>query len=403
MRLNVSAVYCLIRPCLAGLFLASLTSFTLADAATDGSSLGIVKEKPSDGIFVEVDGKFMVPYTAPIPGTDLMFTMVPVPGGTFTMGSPEGEKGRQADEGPQREIKIDPFWIGESEVSWAEYKSFMGMYNVFKDLSRRKVRSITADNRVDAITAPTPLYEPSHTYELGDDPQQPAVTMTQYAAKQYTKWLSGLTGCQYRLPTEAEWEYAARAGSQSAYSFGDDASKLAEYAAFEGNSDGGPAKIKSFAPNAFGLFDMHGNAWEWVIDGYDPSGYPSSDADTLGTVEAISWAKEASSRTVRGGGFQDTADRLRSAARMGSEDEEWKDSDPNIPKSPWWFTDDPARSVGMRLTRSYTPLDKELLTKFWEIDNEDIEIDVDVRLEEGRGVLGIPVPELAEDIKAAGQ
>ncbi len=360
--------------------------------------LGWSTEKPADGPFVEVDGKFMVPYKATIPGTNVEYTMIPIPGGSFTMGSPADEVGRESDEGPQRKIKVEPFWMGKTEVTWGEYKTFMGLYSIFKGFVSSGLHKIDDQNRVDAITVPTPLYEPSHTYEFGDDPHQPAVTMTQYAAKQYTKWLSGMTGVQYRIPTEAEWEYAARAGSNTAYSFGNDASELPQYAAFSENAPDGPAVVGSFAPNAFGLFDMHGNAWEWVLDHYSEEGYEAAEGE-LNWKDAIAWPKDASSRTVRGGGFQDDAATLRSAVRLGSADEDWKNSDPNIPLSPWWFTDDPARAVGMRIVRSAKPLDKELITKFWEIDNDMIKEDVEIRLEEGRGVLGLPRPELAEQLK----
>ncbi len=223
--------------------------------------------------------------------------------------------------------------------------------------------------------------------------------MTQYAAKQYTKWLSGLTGQQYRLPSQAEWEYAARAGSKEAYSFGDDASKLSEYACFEGNNAKGPAKVGSYKPNAFGLYDMHGNAWEWTVDEYSEDGYKALGKGPLKSDQAVQWPTKAYPRTVRGGGWQSPAEECRSAARLGSEDEDWKSEDPNVPLSPWWFTTDPARSVGMRLVRSAKPLDKELLDKYWSIDHEDISLDVDLRLEEGRGALGLPVPELADDLR----
>jgi formylglycine-generating enzyme required for sulfatase activity len=346
---------------------------------------------------VEVNGKFMVPYTTTIPGTTIEFTMVPVAGGTFKMGSPDSEQGRDGDEGPQRQIQVDPFWIAKTELTWAEYKTFMGVYSLFKRGKTLGLEPVTASNKPDAITAPTPLYEPSHTYEYGDDLRQPAVTMTQYAAKQYTKWLSGMSGTQYRIPSEAEWEYAARAGSTTAYSFGDDATELGTYAAYADNAPDGPAKVGSFKPNAWGLFDMHGNVWEWVIDGHLKA-YPESTG-TANWKDAIVWPTEASGRVVRGGGFQDPPERLRSAVRMASDDSSWKDSDPNIPLSPWWYTDDPARAVGMRLVRSATPLDKELIGKFWNIDNADIQDDVDIRLEEGRGVLGLPVPSLADKLK----
>ena len=100
---------------------------------------------------------------------------------------------------------------------------------------------------------------------------------------------------------------------------------------------------------------------------------------------------------VRGGGWQDTADRVRSAARMGSVDDEWKEEDPNVPLSPWWYTSDPARMVGMRLVRSAKPLSNELIKKFWEIDVDAIQEDVDARLKEGRGAIGISVPELIKE------
>lgn len=360
--------------------------------------LGWSTTKPAEGPSVEVNGKFMVPYKTTIPGTEVEYTMIPVPGGTFTMGSPEGEQGRVADEGPQRQIEVDPFWIGKTELTWSEYKVFMSLYSLFKRAKRAGLEPITAQNKADAISVPTPLYEPSHTYEYGDDDNQPAVTMTQYAAKQYTKWLSGMTGLQYRLPSEAEWEYAARAGSKTAYCFGDDPAALDTYAAFASNAPEGPALVGSFLPNQFGLYDMHGNAWEWVIDGHSDN-YPALEGK-VNWKDAIVWPTEEKNRVVRGGGFQDPAERLRSSVRMASDDEPWKENDPNLPLSPWWYTDDPARAVGMRLVRSATPLDAELIGKFWNIDNESIQESVDIRMDEGRGVYGLPVPALAEKLKA---
>src|SRR6056297_1384129 len=92
--------------------------------------VGMVTEKPAEGPFVEVDGGFMVPYTERIPGTDIAFDMVPVPGGNFLFGSPEDEEGRNDDEGPQVRVEVDPMWVGKMEVSWREYKEYMRMYAI---------------------------------------------------------------------------------------------------------------------------------------------------------------------------------------------------------------------------------------------------------------------------------
>jgi len=380
------------------LLLACTVSIVVAEEAKNGV-FGIVAAKPASGISVPIEGGFMVPYTVSIPGTKASFEMIPVPAGKYSLGSPESEEGRSEDEGPQIVLETPPFWIAKTELTWSEYKIFMSLYDIFKKLQSNGIRKITDENRVDAITIPTPLYDASHTFEFGDDPQQPAVTMTQYAAKQYTKWLSGMTGVQYRLPTEAEWEYAARGGSQSAYSYGDDAKQLENYACFEGNNAGGPSKVGQKKPNAFGLHDMHGNVWEWTIDAFTEDGYEALGSEPIDAQKAIQWPTAAYPRCVRGGGWQDPAERCRSAVRLGSEDEDWKDEDPNVPLSPWWYTSDPARSVGMRLARSLKPLTAEQLKLYWETDNSDIESDVRSRLEDGRGVIGLPVPELAENFK----
>ncbi len=91
---------------------------------------------------------------------------------------------------PQVQVAVGPMWVAKYETTWTEYKLFMSMYKLLKDLQSQQLRLIDDKNKVDAITAPTELYEPSYTFEFGDEPKLPAVTMTQYAAKQYTKWLS---------------------------------------------------------------------------------------------------------------------------------------------------------------------------------------------------------------------
>jgi len=375
-----------------------------APAADAPVSLGISTEKPQEGPAVEVPGGFMVPYTDQIPGTDVTFEMIPIPGGEFLFGSPEEEGEREGDEGPQVRVRVPPMWVAKEEIRWAEYRRFMDLYGFFKRFQALDVRPVTDANRVDAITAPTELYEPSFTFYYGEEDEQPAVTMTRYAAMQYTKWLSRTTGRQYRLPTEAEWEYACRGGTTTAYSWGDDSDEVGEHAWYFENCDEGPGKGSQKKPNPFGLYDMHGRVAEWTMDGYDEQGYGDLPQDrVLDVFEVVRWPESASPGVVRGGSWEMEAPQLRSAARLASDDSEWKSEDPNYPKSPWWFTSDPARGVGFRLFRSYEPLGDELIVKFWDRMTDDVARDVESRLAGGRGVLGLVDKELPKVIQQSGK
>lgn len=370
--------------------------------ADDGKSkpLGISPTKPESGPSVQVEGGYMVPYTLKIPGSDVTLEMIPIPGGVVTMGSPESEAGHQADEGPQIKVNIGPMWVAKCETTWKEYKLYMSMYRLFKSLANSGLRKASPSNAADAVTAPTELYDRTFTFEFGEEDDQPATTMTQYSAKQYTKWLSKLTGHQYRLPTEAEWEYACRAGSEGPYSFGD-ASKMDDYAWHAGNSDAIPHAVGKKKPNQFGLHDMHGNVMEWTVNGYSPEGYKfaAEKKQPMSNLESVFWPDSPENRVVRGGSFQDEAPLLRSAAKVASKDEDWKSEDPNVPLSPWWFTSDPARGVGFRVFRPYQSIDAENMKKFWETDHEYIEMDVRARLDEGRGVSTVVDQALAKDIE----
>ena len=364
------------------------------------TSIGIAKEKPKSGPAVKVADGYMVPYTAKIPGTDVSFEMIPVPGGKYKMGSPDDEEGRNDDEGPQIDVIVAPMWVAKTEVNWAQYKEYMELYGIFKEFESKGIRKVDDKNKVDAITAPTELYDATFTFEYGEEDEQPAVTMTQYAAQQYTKWLSLTTGQQYRLPTEAEWEYAARAGTTTAYSFGDSADDIDDFAWFFDNSNEGPVKVGSKKPNAFGLHDIHGSIAEWTVNKYDENGYVTfAKKQPINATQAVVWPNESSPCVVRGGSWELDAEDLRSAARLASNDEEWKSEDPNFPRSPWWFTSDPARGVGMRLFRSYEPLPKETIAKFWEASAEDVLGDIESRISGGRGGMGLVDKDLPNAIE----
>lgn len=286
-------------------------------------------------------------YKTTIPNTDVSFEMIPIKGGEFTMGTPESEPGHQKDESPQRKVKVDPFWMGKLEVTWDEYRLFM-----FSNMAKEDVNK---DEVVDAISRPTrPYVEMSFGMGLNGFP---AISMTQHAANKYAEWLSAKTGQFYRLPTEAEWEYACRAGTTTAYSFGDDPSLLGEYAWYSKNSDGKYEKVGTKKPNPWGLYDMHGNVMEWTLDQYDPKGYAGLGSDNPWNV-----ATEPYPQAVRGGSWMGGAAQARCGARVGS-DPSWKQQDPQLPKSIWYHTD--AQGLGFRLVRPFKVPSANDMFKYW--------------------------------------
>jgi len=377
-----------------------------ARSADEGAGFVAGDARPEvEGPVVQVPGGWMVPYEEMIPGSEVTFRMVPVPGGTFRMGSGETESDRSADEGPRFEVVIDPYWIGVHEVTWGEYKGFMAACDLFKAVESARLRpTVTADNEADAVTAPSNLYDPTTTFTHGEEPELPASTMTQYAARQYTKWVSRLTNRFYRLPSEAEWEYACRAGTDTPWSFGSDPSALGDHAWIADNSDETTHPVGEKSPNPWGLHDMHGNVGEWVVDQIVAGGYARQAGLPQPVPEeaAIQWPTKLQQRVVRGGSYYDEPGRCRSAARRGSEDVAWKDVDPNLPKSPWWYTEDPALGVGMRVVRPLAIPDKATQLKWWEADIESIRLDAKDRLIQGRGARAIVDPQLPADAKAKG-
>jgi formylglycine-generating enzyme required for sulfatase activity len=316
-----------------------------ATAASEPSLEVSVKwlPKPADNPAAEAKAQEgMKPYSEKL-DADVKLDLVPIPGGTYKMGSPKSEKDRNADEGPQVNVKIEPFWMGKYEMTWAQYE----LWGMGLDKQRRAARQITAtswDKLADAMAIPTKPYS-DMTFGMGKE-GYPAICMTQFAAKMYCKWLSAKTGHYYRLPTEAEWEYACRAGTTGAYSFGDDPKKLGDYAWSSENSDEKYHKIGKKKPNPWGLYDMHGNVAEWCVDQYYPDRYKQLGDKTV--ENPTTGVTKAYPQVARGGAWTDEAPSLRSAARRASS-KEWKAQDPQLPKSVWYHTDAPF--VGFRVIR----------------------------------------------------
>jgi formylglycine-generating enzyme required for sulfatase activity len=303
----------------------------------------------------------MKPYKQRLRDTEVVFEMVPIPGGTFLMGSPAGEEGREDDEGPQHLVQVEPFWMGKCEVTWDEYDT----YRTNLDVQRRRLLGRDpddVDHQADAVTRPTTEYT-DMTFGSGHD-GYPAICMTQLAAKMYCKWLSEKAGQYYRLPTEAEWEYACRAGTTTAYSFGDDPEKLGEYAWYFDNvgedRQVNYQKVGQKKPNPWGLHDMHGNVMEWCLDQYVEDFNQQFDRDTP-AVFPVAVPVKLYPRVVRGGSWFDDPEMLRSANREKS-DPTWKIQDPQLPQSMWYHTD--ADFVGFRIIRPLHPPTEEQIQKY---------------------------------------
>jgi formylglycine-generating enzyme required for sulfatase activity len=288
---------------------------------------------------------------------------MPVRGGEFLLGSPATEPGRKPDEGPQRRVRIEPFWMGACEVTWNEYEVFLYRANRYSGYTTVD-RDPHTNTLADAVAMPSlPYVEMS----LGMGREgYPAINMTQHAANKYCQWLSALTGQYYRLPTEAEWEYACRAGATNRFSFGDDEKQLSEFAWFGLNSQFKYQKVGRKKPNAWGLHDMHGNVAEWTLDGYDGGTYATL---TDGVLEPFLRATKPYPHSVRGGSWNDGPELLRSASRQFSIPK-WKERDPSLPKSAWHMVE--ADFVGFRIVRPLRLPSAEEMHRAW---NNGVELE----------------------------
>ena len=298
-------------------------------------------------------------YIEQIQGNDYKLPMQFIPSGSFKMGSPKFEQGHFGDEGPQHQVSVDGFWMGQFEITWDLYNLFVSRELDGNQISNAEDSEVNID--VDGVSgATTPYVEMS--FGMGID-NYPAICMTQLAAVKFCEWLSAMTGRFYRLPTEAEWEYACRAGTETAFSFGDDSSQLEEYAWYAENSNDKYQEVGSKKPNPWGLYDMHGNVAEWTLDHYIPTVYGQRIAGVSNPLEE---GQKVYPKTVRGGSWMDSPNRLRSAARRPST-KKWKKRDPQIPKSKWWHTDAPF--VGFRVVRPLKTPSEEEQKKYWKYES----------------------------------
>lgn len=311
------------------------------------SCLVPLPEKPN---FIQED---FLPYRQQIPDTRMNFEMVPIPAGEFIMGAAPGDKSAAHDEFPRHKVALDAFWMGSHEVTWDVFELFLDK-NYEADISENAIPA-----EVDGLTRPSTPYL-DMTFGMGKD-NKPAVAMTQYNAIQFCKWLYTKTGIFYRLPTEAEWEYAARAGKNTAYFFGDDTENLDDYAWHAGNSGNTTREIGLKKPNPWGLYDILGNVLEWTYDKYLPEYQVEKPHEAV--HNPLHKADELYPRVLRGGHFRSQASDLRVSKRFPSTPV-WKQLDPQIPKSRWWFPEAPF--VGLRLVRPLETPTWEEITAYYD-------------------------------------
>jgi formylglycine-generating enzyme len=213
---------------------------------------------------------------------EMVFTYIP--NGTFTMGSPSSESGHSSTEGPQHEVTISKgFYLGKYEVTQGQWQ---------------------------AVMSTTPWAGRDYVQV---SPSNPAVYVSWNDAQDFVQRLNAAAGDSlYRLPTEAEWEYACRAGTTKRLSFGDDESKLTDYAWYDVNTwnvgERYAHQVGTKLANPWGLFDMHGNVWEWCLDWYGYGYSTGAQTDPPGPVSG-------SHRVIRGGSFRDVARLTRSTLR----------------------------------------------------------------------------------------
>ena len=263
--------------------------------------------------------------------SNLHFSMVPIPAGQFKIGTAVANPKLNSDEGPQKEIKLDAFWMSATEVTRDVFDVFLKDENTSQNID------------VDAITRPSPQYV-DLTWGMGKEGGYPANSMSQYAALMFCKWLYKQTGVFYRLPTEAEWEYTSRAGTTTPYYYGTDPNMLSKYAWFQKNSENKYQKVAQKLPNAWGLYDMLGNLMEWTMDHYQSNRYENIEIKN----PMVPPTQSVYPKVLRGGSFMSDASICRNAKRIKS-DPIWNRRDPQIPKSKWWLTE--AKDVGIRLVR----------------------------------------------------
>ena len=288
-------------------------------------------------------------------GEKASFEMMLIPGGTFQMGSPANEAGRKDDEGPQHQVRLDDFYLCTTETTielfTTYYQETVTAKKDFITMEEEKKNAEEATSDVDAISGPTPVYG---DMTMGYGEKHPAMGMTWHNAMVFCQWLSKKTGKHYRLPTEAEWEYACRTGSTHAFGVCNDPVQIKDFAWYEDTADFETSDVGKKKPNAWGLYDMSGNVREWVYDFYSPTAYKEAAQQTPAVNPK--GPETGKVHVARGGDYSSPIEDVRCATRS-FEETWWRSGDPQIPKSKWWLPQ--MEFIGFRVARSVDNGDKK--------------------------------------------
>lgn len=335
----------------------------------------------------------MIPYVLEIPGADVSIEMVPVPGGSIILASPapvimDGDSSapdRAATPSTRRlplsdglittasRFDVLPFWIGKTEITMRQYMPYRQLYFSHKERTASEILEHPKFDDVDGVSSPTDVYDPKYNFEYASAEDSPVPTASQFAARQYTKWLSLLTEVDYRLPLRSEWKHACQARVREQVSDrveeGDETlDRVGVY------FDNAPVPLvirtKTRNPNSLDIYDMRGNLSEWVVE----------DTAMRGLFRG---------HVAMGGNFDLDADDCQCDSMIRSTDD-WWDEDPDFPNSPWWATSEDARATGFRIVSPLAPLSAEQKRTHWAPDSEMLRNDVRVSIQNGRATEGLP-------------
>ena len=355
-------------------------------ARGQASVLGVANKSASTGRSVQAPGGVMVDYVEELETLNIRLPMRPIPAGTLRFAS---EHPSALQGGGDVTIKIPEFWIAQYEISWQQYAVFVGLDQALSDLQESSGKSSRDFDAPDAVTAPSLIYDPQGRLRYADSDSVSAGSMTQYAARQFTKWLSLRTGRQYRLATEAEWTYACVAAGTTVTLAQQPSAPTEAEAATNLEQQDGPQQGGRNRPNAWGLYDMCGNVAEYVLDADGKDLFSRLKPGEYSIWETVGKSKERYTDLACGGNCWSQPADCTARSRIVVDIDYWT-QEANLPLSPTWLASPEKDSaIGFRIVRSFSPLDETRMQQCWNVDNEELRDAVEDRVRTQKCRVGV--------------